>query len=113
MSYGYTEMTPEQIKAYDTEPLDEIRAIQRKGSFKEIESEIYWQNEHMNIFDAQRLVRDAYRIKRQHDFRPGGFMINYRMKDKNSLTERLTLNFEEHDALLDADLGHYIQKKLS
>lgn len=113
MSYGYTEMTDEQIKAYDTKPMvEEVRAIQRKGSFQEAESEIYWQNEHMNIFDAQRLVRDAYRVKRQHDFRPGGFVINCRMKEKNSVAERLSLSFEQHDDLLDYDLTEYIQKKL-
>lgn len=112
MSYGYTEMTTDEIERHDTTALDEMRVIQRKDSFREAESEIYWQNEHMNIFDAQRLVRDVYRTKRQHNFRPGPFMINYRMKDKKSLSERLALNFEEHDALFDYDLTQYIQKKI-
>jgi hypothetical protein len=111
--YGYVEMTPEEISQEDLNADAEVLKILRKGKHKELSEGIYWKNENMNIFDAKRFVDHAYKIKQQHDFRPGGFMINYRLTKSMQVEERLNLTFDEHDSLLNFDISEYINKKIN
>lgn len=112
--YGYEQMTEEEVKKADTNSNDynSVLKLLRKDHHKAYE-EINWKNKNMNIFDAKRITAEAYKIKQQHDFRPGGFMINYRLTKPLPVEQRLKLTFPEHDKLLNFDISKYIAKKLS
>lgn len=109
--YGYSEMSDEEINNEDKTVDHAVSKLLRKGNYKPFE-EIYWKNKNMNIFDAMRFVDRAYQVKQQHDFRPGGFMINYRMIKPLTVAQRLKLTFQEHDALINFNINDYINKKL-
>lgn len=111
--YGYTEMSPQEVPNLESDFLSEVRQIQRKGQYSEINHTVNWQNDNMNIFDAQRIVHSMYQQKRNHDFRPGAFMINYRLLQPRSVQQRLAMSFDEYDSLLDEDISRYINAKLS
>jgi hypothetical protein len=111
-AYGYQEMPKEEVAKEDLTVDSKVTTLLRKGKYKPFD-EIYWKNENMNIFDAMRFVNYAYQVKQQHDFRPGGFMINYRLVKPMHVTERLKLTFEEHEKLMNFDISKYIYKKLS
>jgi hypothetical protein len=111
-AYGYVEMTSDEVAKEDLTVDTKVTTLLRKGKYKPFD-EIYWKNENMNIFDAMRFINYAYQVKQQHDFRPGGFMINYRLVKPMHVTERLNLSFEEHERLMNFDISKYIYKKLS
>jgi hypothetical protein len=112
--YGYTEMTPEEIEIASaaTKDYSDVLILLRKGNYKEYD-QVNWKNENMNIFEAKEITSQAYKIKQQHDFRPGGFMINYRLTKSLNVTERLKLTFPQHDSLLNYNISNYINKKLT
>jgi hypothetical protein len=110
-AYGYLEMTSEEVAKEDLTVDSEVTALLRTAKYK-LYDEIYWKNTNMNIFDAKRFVNHAYQVKQQHNFRPGGFMINYRLVKPMHVEERLKLTFEEHDKLMNFDISKYIYKKL-
>jgi hypothetical protein len=113
MSYGYSEMNPDEVKNADTTADDEVRKIQKKGMYREVEDEIFWQNDNMNIFDAQRIVREIYEIKKNYDFRPGPLMINYKLKTPKKIEEILALDFLTYESFIKDDVDQYITKKLN
>lgn len=110
--YGYKEMTKQEIDQEDLDADAEVLKILRKGDYKPFDK-IYWKNKNMTIFDAMRFVNHAYTIKQQYDFRPGGFMINYKLKKTLNVFQRLDLSFTEHDKLIDFNITDYVNKKLS
>lgn len=110
-AYGYSEMTQEEINKEDLMADAEVLTILRRSTYK-VFDKIHWKNENMNVFDAERFINHAYKVKQQNDFRPGGFMINYRLTKPMHVTERLKLTFPEHDKLMNFDISNYINKKL-
>lgn len=112
LAYGYEEMTPEEISQGNPEHYAKIKKIQKKHEYTQVGEELYWKNENMNLFDAQRIIAEIYDIKKQHDFRPGNFMMNYRLIEPLDIVQRLALSFDQYDGSIDPNIENYINKKL-
>jgi hypothetical protein len=112
LAYGYEEMSPEEISQGNPEHYEKVKKIQKKYEYTQVGQEVYWKNANMNLFDAQRIIAEIYDIKKQHDFRPGNFMINYRLTEPLDVVQRLELSFDQYDGLIDPNIQDYINKKL-
>ncbi len=81
-------------------------------------SNVFWENDHMNYFQADEYANDLASIKYddQNFFAPGVFHLASKLKNSAGLDEKLKLNAKDFRNLLDdrpSVLDSYIQKKLN
>ena len=110
--YGYEEMTEQEIHKYATKKYNFVQ-MQRKGDFKEFGDDIIWKNQNMNMLEAMTIIEKIYEAKLVNDFRPGNFMINYRLTKHLNIEQLLQLSFDQYDNMLDHNIQRYVTQKLS
>jgi radical SAM superfamily enzyme YgiQ (UPF0313 family) len=74
---------------------------------------ILWENDQMDIFQANTIASRWVDQKYKFDFRPGCFTIANKIKNHPSAEERINLKYNELEAGRDHDISDYINSKLN
>lgn len=82
------------------------------GDFDEV---MFWENDHMDFFDALRIVLDWKNMKNYATFMPGAFQLGHRYNGNLSATDRFALSERDTHRLVYnmSNITEYINKKLS
>ena len=110
--YGYEEMDPSE---YDPDAI--ANETLKKGSGKTDwpdEGLVRWKNEHMNCFEADKIVAEIVKDKLQADFRIHTWRLGSRYKNKSTVRDLLAISpgGREND-YYNGDNSEYIQAKLN
>lgn len=113
--YGYIKIKPEDIARLSFDYHEELQKINSKYSSVKLSRHlIAWENQHMNVFDAQKTVHSIINKKiTSNRFTPGPFHLSWRLKNVDSVEQIVALDYAKFDSLLNNDLSKYIEKKLS
>jgi len=104
--YGYVEMTAEERHVYDS--------LYQSNFLKAMYTTLIWKNDHMNVYEADRIVRKFRTIERQLDFRLGCFSLVEHSIEKESIEELLSKRQVTHDNVYRQTFAdEYILKKLN
>lgn len=74
---------------------------------------IYWQNQHMDIFQADTILQEWIQMKHNMGFRAHNFALARRLKGCPTLAQRLAMSEPQLLEQLDYDLTDYIDSKLN
>jgi hypothetical protein len=106
MSFDYTKMGYQKIKINK-------QNIQSRFMSSNLWDFTIWRNEHMDFYDAERIVQQFINLKKQNDFRLGAHGIAEKFKDVRSIKDLLNIRSGDARYFHDIDLTPYINSKLS
>jgi len=112
--YGYRKISDQDLARLEIKyasALKEPNEYKRIALVKEL---MPWENEHMNVFDATKMVHDIMKTKIETNvFSPGPFQLSYKLKNVKNVEAVLDLDYKSFAALFDGDRSVYINKKLN
>jgi hypothetical protein len=103
--YGYREMPKESIAKY---------SLTSDTVFKNTNDALIWENQNMNIFEADKIVSDLVDVKYTHNFTVSTYGLSHRLRQPLSVEDRLKVSSAEWRYMGSVDhVQEYIHKKLS
>jgi radical SAM superfamily enzyme YgiQ (UPF0313 family) len=104
--YGYRELSSEEIEKHlKLKSMDSPR-VAAEGT------DLFWINEHMDIFKAREILDEFISLRKIYDFRAGSFPLGFKSNIK-SLEGRLNSSYREFGNSLESDIKWYIDSKLN
>jgi radical SAM superfamily enzyme YgiQ (UPF0313 family) len=113
--YGYSKLDQDQLaklrgQSDSLKQKNNGRYHQPRGTF----DCIYWQNEHMNYFEAKNYTEQILKNKADSNvFTPGAFQLAYRLQDTPHIEQKLALDYNSYNLKIKNDISQYITKKLN